>query len=201
MPGWPGAWLVPAAGGSLSLGTPKLYAERRVPLFPANAALVEPGTTAADPGDGDVSDEAWRRVRHGREGGPRPDICLRESVQQLGSATLGDPGAPVDDEIVAHPDGVGALGLEREHHPGVTAHVLQLLLATVQVGRDQLVSLKADPYDRHLRGPVLVEGDQVRQCPRLDDASSSAVEHGQQSRCLVPMPSSRRPCRPPWTGP
>ena len=84
-----------------------------------------------------------------RKGGPTPDIHLRGTVQELRSVSFRVPGTAVDYQVVAHPDAVATRGRVREHHTGVPTNVRQLFLATVQMGRDQLVALQADPHDRH----------------------------------------------------
>ena len=56
--------------------------------------LVSPRPLTGDPLDTNPGDVTGRRVRHRREGHPRPDIGVREALQQLRRTALGDPARP-----------------------------------------------------------------------------------------------------------
>ena len=106
-----GPWL-PRLHHGLALREParrRLLARVRVradgipalPLDYADAALAAgPGPDAAEALGRDAGHASRRRIRHGRERRARPDVGLRQLLEKLGRAAVGDPGLPVDDEVL-----------------------------------------------------------------------------------------------------
>jgi hypothetical protein len=133
------------------------------------------GPHAADPLRRDAGDHPGRRIGHRRELHARADVRLRELLQELWGAALGDSCLPVDDEVVLHPDRVLARRLDRERHARVALDVLHLLEAA-EVRADDLVALEPDPDAGHLRAPVRIQRHQVGEPVRLEHLARAVRE-------------------------
>jgi hypothetical protein len=83
----------------------------------------------------------------------------------------------MDDDILLETEVVHARALDREGDPRVALDVSELLLPE-QMTRDDLVVVQADPHAAHLRAPVPVEGDEVRDPVRLEDRARGRRDHG-----------------------
>ena len=87
---------------------------------------------------------------------------MSEPLEKSGSAPFGDTSYPVDDEVFNEPALVVAARLERQSNPRVVADVADL--ATLcQVSGDNLVTIEADPDNRHLGAAIASDGDKVRE--------------------------------------
>lgn len=135
-----------------------------------------PGAYPADALGPDPHDESGRRVVHRREPHIRPQIYMRQSLEEFGCASLLDPCPTVDDQIMGEPVFVAASRLEREHDPGLAPHVVELLLGIAQVPGDDVLAVETDPNDRDLRRTVGVDGHEVSQMASRERRSGVFVE-------------------------
>lgn len=69
-------------------------------------------------------------------------------------------------------------GLEGQGDPRIAADIAEFALPPVQMSGNDLVALQTDPDDRDLRGPILVDGDEMSEGAGLDEATHRIVEHG-----------------------
>jgi hypothetical protein len=92
----------------------------------------------------------------------RPKVSVSEPLEKSGSAPFGDTSYPVDDEVLNEAALVVAARLERHGNPRVVADVADLA-ALCQVSGDNLVTIEADPYNRHLGAAIASQGDEVRE--------------------------------------
>jgi hypothetical protein len=155
-----------------------------------------PGAYPADALGPDPHDESGRRVVHRREPHIRPQIHVRQSLEEFGCATRLDPCPTVDDQILGEPVFVAASRLEREHDPGLAPHVVELLLGIAQVPGDDVLAVETDPDDRDLRRTVGVDGYEVSQMASGERRSGVFVEHDHCAslprRHSAPMSSDQR---------
>ena len=133
-----------------------------MPSSHAVSSQLGPGPDAADPFGGDVDDVAWRGVVEGRELHAGADIDLGEALEQLGGAALDEAGRAADEQVVAHADRVGPLGLDGERDPRVARDVRDLAAAH-EVAGDDVVAVETDPDHAGLRAAVGVDGGEVRE--------------------------------------
>jgi O-acetyl-ADP-ribose deacetylase len=92
---------------------------------------------------------------------------MRERLQELGRAALGDPCAPVNDEVLHQARWLDLGALDRERDPRIPPHVAELLLVTQVAGHD-LAAVEPNPDAGDLRRAVAVQGDEVREPAGLD---------------------------------
>ena len=90
------------------------------------------------------------------------EIHVRQPLQELRGAALGDASMAVHDEVLLQAGRVELRSLERDDDARVALDVADLLVQR-QVACHELVSVEPDPDARHLRGPVLVERDEMGQ--------------------------------------
>jgi GNAT superfamily N-acetyltransferase len=163
-----------------------------LPLDHADAALAGgPGADAAEALGRDVGHSARRRIRHRRERRPRTDVRLRQLLQELGRAALGDPGAAVDDEVMAQAHLVRLFALDGEGDAGVVLDVAELLLREEMAGHD-LVPVHPDPDAGHLRAPVGVERHEMCEGFRLEQGSGVRRDLRHQEAVLPRLRSRAR---------
>ena len=99
---------------------------------------------------------------------------MSEPLEKSGSAPCGDTSHPVDDEVVNEAALVVAARLERHGNPRVVADVADLA-ALCQVSGDNLVTIEADPYNRHLGAAIGFQGDEVASA---EDSSTARTLSG-----------------------
>ena len=87
---------------------------------------------------------------------------MSEPLEKSASAPCGDTSYPVDDEVLNEAALVVAARLERHGNPRVVADVADLA-ALCQVSGDNLVTIEADSYNRHLGAAIGFQGDEVRE--------------------------------------
>jgi hypothetical protein len=109
-----------------------------------------------------VGDVAGLGYSGGRELDIRPQVGVSESLKQGWSSPFRDSGCAVDDEILHKSALVVAVRLERQDNSRVVADVSDLLTFG-EVPSHDLVSIEADPDDRHLRGAIGCQRDEVRE--------------------------------------
>jgi hypothetical protein len=91
---------------------------------------------------------------------------MSEPLQKSRSAPFRDTSSPVDDEVLDEASLVVAARLERQNNPRVVPDIADLA-AIRQVSGDNLVTIEADPDNRHLGAAVAFQGDKVRERRRL----------------------------------
>jgi hypothetical protein len=139
----------------------------RTPRRDLSSAVPRSGGPRADPADSrwrDPQDIAGRWIVHRWELHPRPDVHLRKALEQLWRTSLGNPSPTMDDHVFVEADGALAPRRQRQHDARIAADIAQLLALT-EVPADDLVALKTNPDDRHLRTSVGLHSYQVRQAP------------------------------------
>jgi len=129
--------------------------------------LRRPWPDACDPVDGDVGDIAGHSSLGRWELNLGPKVRVSEPLEKSGSAPFGDMSCPVDDEVLNEPALVVAIRLERQGNPRVVADVADLA-ALCQVSGDNLLTIEADPDNRHLGAAIVSQGDEVRERRRLE---------------------------------
>jgi hypothetical protein len=104
----------------------------------------------------------------------RPEVRVREPLEKLGGAPFGNPSCPVDDEVLNKAAFVVAARLEREDNPRVVADIANLE-ALSQMSGDDLVTIEADPDNRHLGLP---SRPKVTRCASAEDSSTARTLSG-----------------------
>ena len=121
-----------------------------------------PGAYTGDPIHRDVGDISGRWAVHGRKADIGTKIAAGESLEKFGSASLGDAGGAVDDQVLVQADGVALVGFDGQRHPAVVADIAHLAVLR-KVARHDLIPVQAHPYETHLGTAVRVQGHKVRQ--------------------------------------
>src|ERR671918_1208691 len=122
---------------------------RRWSCAPLRSGARGPGADTADPFRSDVDDVAGWRVGEGRELHAPAEVGRRQPLEQLGTTALAEPGGAVHDEVVIQAGVATALGLDRQHHPGVACDVVELA-PLAEVRAHDLVTLQPDPHGAEL---------------------------------------------------
>jgi len=126
----------------------------------------------------DAEDEPGRRVVHVGEPPLVAEVDVRQPLEQLGAATLLDPGRAVHHEVLVDVLVVPRLRLVRQHDAGVAADVLELALVGVQVCGDDVVTVHARPDADDVRAAVRVQRDDVGEVAAGDHLAGGVVQHG-----------------------
>ena len=112
----------------------------------------------------DVHDPSRRRVVARRELHVRAEVEVRELLEELRPAALGDSGRPVHHEVLLQSGRLDLTALDRQRDPRVALEVSDLLSST-EVCEHNLVAIESHPDDRNLRRSVRIDRYQVREAP------------------------------------
>jgi hypothetical protein len=128
----------------------------------SGGSLACPWPDPGEPVDGDVGDVAGLgRVRRW-ELDIRPEVDVSELLEKCGGTSFRDTSSAVDDEVLNEPAFVMAVCLERQDNPRVLPDVADFA-SFGEVPSHDLVTIQADPDDRHLRTAIGFQCDEVRQ--------------------------------------
>ena len=92
---------------------------------------------------------------------------MGQTLQQRHRAAFANSGLAVDHEILLKTQTVLAATEQRKRHTGIPSDVLHLLPHS-HMTADKLVSLDANPHDRHLRAAVRVQCREMRKRAAVD---------------------------------
>jgi hypothetical protein len=106
---------------------------------------------------------------------------VSEPLEKSGSAPFGDASCTVDDEVLNEAALVVAARLERQGNPRVVADVADLA-ALCQVSGDNLVTIEADPDNRHLGAAIESQGDKVRERRGLEYRTNALRDRAHTQR-------------------
>jgi len=112
-----------------------------------------PWPDPGDPVDGDVGDVTGLD-RAGRwELDIRPKVDVSKLLEKCGSTSFRDASSAVDDQVLNEPALIMGVCLERQDNPRVLSDVAHFS-AFGEVPSYDLVTIQADPDDRHLRTAI-----------------------------------------------
>jgi len=117
-----------------------------------------PRPDTADPLGSDSRDVARRWVVHGRELHFWPEVHPRQTLEELGGASLGYAGPSMNHQVLGEAVGGLAARLHRQNDPRVPTHV-GYLPPDPKMTSDDLAIFEADPHERHLWRSVRVKPD------------------------------------------
>src|SRR6266545_2455862 len=124
-----------------------------------------PRPNACEPVRGDARDVAgptpdWFR----RELHRRPEINVREALEQRGRAPFGNPRVPIHHEILLESQRITPATKQGKRNARILANILDLL-PYAHVPTYEFVVLDADPHDGDLGTAVRIESRQMRGRP------------------------------------
>jgi len=173
-----------------------LTARPRPPVTPVTAtveAVNAPISTRprSDPTDSlrrDPDHVAGRWVFEGRELHAGTDVHRGQSLEQLRGTTLDQTGVAVNDQVVGHPNRVGAFCLDGERHPRIASDVGHLA-ASREVTDHDLVAIEADPHHTDLRTAIGIDRDQVPEPARGEGSADVSGEDRHSVQCTNTLPA------------